>query len=402
MLPEDRLPQNPMPWPGAALSGPVPPDPPLPGFFDLQRFAEDDERSEPATPRRREEARERGQVAKTAELGTALVLLGGALALRRTLGGTLGAMQDLLAKGLSGQLLPWDEFTHRGVVALFQHLTWEVGLLVLPVALAAAAGGLVSQLVQTGFLFSTYPLEPRLDRLDPIAGMRRIFSRRALVELGKALAKVAVVGGIAYTALRGNVSVLPHLMETAPVAAAHWVGETVWRVAVIIGGALLLIALLDYAYQRAEYEQSLKMTPRQVKEELRQTEGDPLVRRRIRERQRQVAARRMMQQVPTADVVITNPVHLAVALKYEMATMEAPQVVAKGSGYIAQRIREVAEEHSVPVVRDVWLARALYEGVDIGHEVPEHLYQAVARVLAFVYRLRRGGSREPYREVDSR
>src|SRR5690606_22851838 len=306
--------------------------------FDLQRFAEDDERTEDPTPRRREEARERGQFAKTAELGTALILLAGAFALYRGIGETLGGMQHLLRQGLSGTLLTMD-FTIGGVTALFQHLTWYVARLVLPVALAAALAGLVSQMVQVGFVFTGYPLQPKLERINPLAGLQRIFSRRALVELAKALAKVVIIGAVAYAALRGNVAMLPRLVYATPDGVAGWVGATTWRMALTTGIALLLIALLDYGYQRAEVERSLKMSRREIKEELRQSEGDPLVRRRLREQQRRWATQRMMQQVPTADVVVTNPVHIAVALRYDMHTMDAPVVVAKGTGHLAERIR---------------------------------------------------------------
>lgn len=370
--------------------------------FDLQRFAEDDERTEDPTPRRREEARERGQFAKTAELGTALILLAGAFALYRGIGETLGGMQHLLRQGLSGTLLTMD-FTIGGVTALFQHLTWYVARLVLPVALAAALAGLVSQMVQVGFVFTGYPLQPKLERINPLAGLQRIFSRRALVELAKALAKVVIIGAVAYAALRGNVAMLPRLVYATPDGVAGWVGATTWRMALTTGIALLLIALLDYGYQRAEFERSLKMSRREIKEELRQSEGDPLVRRRLREQQRRWATQRMMQQVPTADVVVTNPVHIAVALRYDMHTMDAPVVVAKGTGHLAERIRQVAEEHGVVTVENVALARALYEAVDVGQAIPEKLYQAVAEVLAFVYRLRRSGlAPAAHRGVDER
>lgn len=356
--------------------------------FDLQRFADEEERTEPATPKRRQEAREKGQVAKSVDLGTALVLLASAGVLYFTGGWLVAGVRETMVAAFSGSWLSGD-FTVSTVAQLFQNLTWRVALLVMPVSLAAAAVGLLAQLVQVGFLFTGYPLQPQLERINPLAGLRRIFSRRALVELLKALLKVLVIGGIAYRYLRGSFDFLPRLVSVAPAGAGIWMGQTAWRTTLAIGAALLVVGVLDYLYQRVEYERSLRMSRKQLLEELKQTEGDPLIRRRLRERQRQMASRRMMQAVPTADVVITNPTHLAVALKYDMATMEAPVVVAKGAGIIAQRIREVAEKHGVVVLQDRWLARALYEGVEIGQAIPEHLYQAVARVLAFVYRLRR-------------
>src|SRR5690606_8476800 len=201
-------------------------------------------------------------------------------------------------------------------------------------------------------------------------------------------------GYIAYGEVRRSLDVLPALAAVPLADAVRVVCDMVLRVGLNIGLALVVIAALDYLYQRFEYERSLRMTRQELKEELKELEGDPLLRSRIRRRQRELASRRMMQEVPKADVVITNPVHLAVALRYDAATMEAPVVVAKGAGYVARRIREVAMEHGVVVVEDVWLARTLYQSADIGDPIPENLYRAVARVLAFAYRV---GRRRPAR-----
>ncbi|OUM97977.1 MAG: flagellar biosynthesis protein FlhB [Firmicutes bacterium ZCTH02-B6] len=352
--------------------------------FDLQRFAQ--EKTEAPTPRRREQARQRGQVARTGELGTALVLLAG-FGVAALLAGTASRSLLALTRHYLEQSAAWQPDA-GAIQALFVSLVMQAGLIVGPLMLAAALVGALSQVVQVGFVVSGEPLKPRLDRLNPVQGLQRIFSRRALVDLVRSLAKVAVVGWIAYREVRTALVMLPDLLGAPFGEAAALVGQVVLRTGLWIGGALLVIAAADYLFQRSEHERQLRMSRQELKEELKQTEGDPQLRARIRQRQRQLASRRMMHAVPTADVVVTNPVHLAVALKYDAVSMSAPVVVAKGAGLLARRIKELAEEHGVPVVEDVWLARALYNGVEIGQEIPVELYRAVADVLAFVYRMR--------------
>lgn len=354
-------------------------------IFDLQLFAQ--ERTEPPTPKRREEARRRGQVARTPELGTAVILLAGFGVLSAWAQGAAATLMDTAAAYLGGDVR--FEPTDSAVHGLFITLVLQAAAVVAPFMIAALVAGLAAQLVQVGFLLSGEPLKPKLGRINPVEGFKRMFSRRAVVNMLKAMAKIAVVGWIAYREVRRSLDMLPMLTSAALTDAAALVGGIVLRTGLNIGFALLVIAALDYMFQRLEHERSLRMTRQEVREELKQTEGDPQVRARIRRRQRELASRRMMQAVPTADVVVTNPVHLAVALKYDQATMEAPVVVAKGAGIVARRIKEVAEEHGVPVVEDVALARALYDGVELGQAIPVELYQAVADVLAFVYRMRR-------------
>lgn len=353
---------------------------------DLQLFAED--RTEPATPRRRQEVRRKGQVARTAELGPALVLLAtfGALYLW-----TPFAARELAASTArlwTDALVRFSQVAPGNIPAMLLELMWEVARWAGPVALVAMMVGLASQIVQVGFLSSADPLKPQWRRIDPISGFRRIFSKRAAVELVKATVKIVLIGGLAYSLVRGSLGEYRDYMRLDPLSASAHTGLLVFRLGMWTGLSLLVLALLDYLYQRWEFEQSIKMTKQELKEELRQSEGDPQVRSRIRQRQRQLASSRMMAKVPTADVVITNPVHLAVALKYDPEQMDAPVVVAKGAGPLAQRIKEVAREHGVAVVENVWLARALYDSAPLGASIPEELYKAVAEVLAFVYRLK--------------
>lgn len=353
--------------------------------FDLQLFAQ--EKTEPATPKRREEARRKGQVARTAELGTAAVLLAGFGVLSMWAAGAGRTLMDLATQYLGGSVRL--EPNVGAVQGLFTSLVLSAATVVAPFMAVALLVGLASQLAQVGFLFTTEPLQPKLERINPLEGFKRLVSRRALVNMLKALAKIAIVGYIAYSEVRRALDMLP-MLATVPMSdAVALVGGIVLRTGIYIGLALLVVAALDYMFQRLEHERSLRMARQEVKEELKQTEGDPQLRARIRRRQRELASRRMMQEVPTADVIVTNPVHLAVALKYDQAVMEAPVVVAKGAGIVARRIKEVAEEHGVPVVEDVVLARSLYDGVELGQAIPVDLYQAVADVLAFVYRMRR-------------
>jgi flagellar biosynthetic protein FlhB len=354
--------------------------------LNLQLFA--DMRTEPATPRRRQEARRKGQVARTGELSSALVLLAGFGALYLWLPHVSGELITFTRRLYEGALLRFASVEASEIPTMFLDWSWLAVRLAGPIALVTMVVGFASQLVQVGFLTSSEPLKPQLKRIDPISGFQRIFSKRALVELLKATLKVTLVGALAYGAVRSSLGEYTEYMKLGPAQAAIQTGRAVFRLAFWIGLCLLVLALFDYLYQRWEHEQSLRMSRRELKEELRQTEGDPQIRARIRQRQRQLASSRMMAKVPTADVVITNPVHLAVALKYDPVEMDAPTVVAKGAGPLARRIKEVAREHGVTIVENVWLARALYESVPVDGRIPEELYKAVAEVLAFVYRLR--------------
>jgi len=363
---------------------PVRPD----GFrFDLQRFAE--ERTIPPSPRRLREARERGEVAKSQELGPALLLL--------MLGLFLDQAARFVAQGpvrftiqLFQEVPPPGEWTREWLGGLMAQAALAFARAAGPFLLVALVVGVGAQLAQIGFLFTAKPLAPKLERINPVAGFQRIFSRRSLFELAKALFKVAVVGAVAYWVLSGTILQLVGLIHATPVIALQQVGGALGRLLWTTAGAWLVIAAFDYAFQRNQYLTRLRMTPYEFKQEQRETEGDPHVRQRIRQEQRRIAGRRMIQAVRTADVVITNPTHVAVALKYEMDRMNAPVVVAKGADYLARRIIEEARAHGVRVVENPPLARALYEACDVDQEIPERLYRAVAEVLALVWRLKHG------------
>ncbi|MFO7171543.1 MAG: flagellar biosynthesis protein FlhB [Bacillota bacterium] len=350
----------------------------------LQFFAR--EPTEPATPRRLEKAREQGQVFRSPEVVAVATLLAAYLALVATGAWTWDRLSRFAVRWWGD--LSRMELTPGNLPGLAWQVVATALLAAAPVAGLVLAAGLLANYLQVGFLFTLRPLAPDLRRIDPIQGLRRILSRRALAELVKSLAKVAVVGWVAYRTVAGALPKLPLLLGSSPggvlAETARLVGLLLGRVAL----TMAVLAFLDYLYQRWEYFQSLRMTREEIKEELRETEGSPEIRQAIRRRQRELARRRMMAEVPKADVVVTNPTHYAVALRYVPGEMEAPVVVAKGRGFVALRIREVAAAADVPVVENPELARGLYFSVEIGDPVPPELYRAVAEVLAFVYRLK--------------
>ena len=231
-------------------------------------------------------------------------------------------------------------------------------------------------------------MRPKLNKLNPISGMKKFVSLKALVELVKSIFKVLLVGGIAYGVIRTETVKFPGLMQQEVGDILIFIGKLSFKVFFFVCLALIILAVLDYIYQRWQYEEDLKMTKQQVKDERKQQEGDPKVKSRIRKVQLEMASRRMMEAVPEADVVITNPVHLAVALQFDAAKMIAPVVVAKGAGHLAERIKEIARNHQVPIVEDKPLAQALHKMVEIGEYIPVELYRTVAEVLAYVYRLK--------------
>ncbi|GGK13639.1 flagellar biosynthetic protein FlhB [Caldalkalibacillus thermarum] len=356
-------------------------------ILPLQFFAEDaQEKTEKATPRKREEVRRKGQVAKSSEVPTALILLFVFIVLYFTGDWIVTRFKTLYVKSLTQYI--HQEVTSQMVPIIFRELSLEAAKLAAPVMLAALAAGLLGNYIQVGFLFSTDPLQMKLERINPLKGFKRIFSTRALVELLKSLIKITLIGTVVFTLLMHRREEIFQLSQASLGSTIALLGRYTFQIGLSVALILLFLSLLDYLYQKYEFEKNIRMSKQEVKDEHKRMEGDPLIRSKIRERQRQMAARRMMQQVPLADVILTNPTHYAVALKYDADQMDAPQVVAKGTGLVALKIKEIGEEHDVTIVENKLLARALYEQVEIGEEIPEHLFQAVAEVLAYVYRLK--------------
>jgi flagellar biosynthetic protein FlhB len=355
--------------------------------FDLQFFSQ--ERTEPATPRKRRKEREEGRVAKSQDLGAAAIILVGLFALlvfgRFLFSWILAFTTDMIAF-MGGNTLREDGWFSviRDETAYALVIPW------LPIGLAAAVGALIVTVSQVGFFITPKPLVPKMDRFNPVSGLKKVLSLRSLVEMVKGLLKAALFALVIYYSLRKDT---PELVLAIRFPLEAGVSQLLWkllRLSFRLAFLLLVIAVFDYAYQKWEFEWSIKMSKQELKEEYKQMEGDPQIRSKIRQKQRELARSRMMSSVPGADVVITNPTRLAVALEYDRKVMDAPVVCAKGSGFLARRIREVAEENAVPVVENKPLARSLFETLEVGEEVPEELYRAVAEVLAFVYRIRTG------------
>lgn len=343
------------------------------------------EKTLPASQHKIQKAREEGNIARSQDLGAAwslLIALGGIWYLGP------GAMKAMLEAtyyyfgGLSRFDLSPDNFTSFSLDTL-----WMMTKAAWPLILLLLVAGVVMNLIQVGFLFSPKSIAPKIGRLNPISGFKKFFSIRSAVELLKAVLKLAVVCAVVYWCLRDRWDEAIAAAYLTPLGAGIAVSKLVLGVWLRIVIATLVLGILDFAFQRWQYGRDLMMTAQEAKEEARQFEGDPRIKQRIRQIQRQMAMKRMMAEVPKADVIITNPVRFAVALRYDMANMEAPVVVAKGARLLAKRIREIAEEHDVPIVEKPELARALFKSIEIGQAVPEALFKAVAEVLAFVYKI---------------
>lgn len=360
--------------------------------FDLQFFAE--EKTEEATPRKRRKEREEGRVAKSQDLTAAVVVLTGLTALFLFSGTVWKSFRALLRWCvLRTETIGLERGDWLSTVAQegFVRFLWAW----LPIGGICFLAAFSVVALQVGFKISGKALVPKADRFNVINGIKRMVSLRALMEMVKAILKASILFAVLVSCVRGELANLAGMADfSAPVGAVR-VLRTVFRMGLKMGGVLLVLGLLDYLYQKWEFERSIKMTKQEVKDEYKQMEGDPMVRSKIRQRQREMARRGMMKDVPGADVVVTNPTHLAIALKYEKEVMNAPVVVAKGAEHLAFKIREIAETHGVPLVENRPLARGLYRAADIGDEVPEEFFQAVAEVLAYVYSLKDSHGRVP-------
>jgi flagellar biosynthetic protein FlhB len=343
------------------------------------------EKTEQPSQRRIDQAREQGQVARSRELSTLLLAGGGVLWF---MGASLTqSMVQLLRDGL---VLDREMvFDSALMIPRLYELAMDALIAFLPFLLVVLIAAAFSPLLLNGWLFSVEALQPKFSKLNPIAGLGRMFSRTALVELVKALAKAALVGGVAAWVIWNNRDAVMALGLQYAAAAIPATGHLIASGFMVIVGAMLLIVLIDVPFQLWDHNKKLMMTKEEVRQEAKETEGDPMVKGRIRQLQREAARRRMMSAIPTADVVVTNPTHYSVALKYSEEGARAPVVVAKGSHLVALRIREIAKEHHVPILEAPPLARALHKHTDLGDTIPEALYSAVAEVLAYVYQLRR-------------
>ncbi len=359
------------------------------------------EKTEQPTGRRLEQAREDGQVARSRELTTYVGLMAGGVGLW-LMGSSLS--QQLTKLMRDSLTLDTELAFHSELLLPHLHtLTQETLLAFAPLLLIMLAAALLSPLLLNGWLFTLKPLQPNLGKLDPIAGLARFFSTHSLMELLKAIAKAMIVGGIGTWAIWHNRDAVILLMAQPLSAAIPQLGGLMWGVFIAIMGGMLLIVAVDVPFTLYEHNKKLMMTKEEIRQEAKETEGNPEVKGRIRSMQREMARRRMMSEIPTADVVVTNPTHFSVALRYTESGMRAPVVVAKGSHLLAAKIREIASANGVPILEAPPLARALYKHTELGDSIPEALYTAVAEVLAYVYQLRRyrkGGGEQPLEPHD--
>ena len=344
------------------------------------------EKTEDASGRKLNKAREEGQVAKSTEISSVFVLLAGILAIYASIGFMYENAVEVFRFNFK---FDWPlEIGVLDIVNLIAYHGQKVFLMVLPIFAVAYIVALAANIAQVGFTISWKSLEPKLSKLNPINGFKQKFSSRAVVELVKTLIKVGVVAGVCYLGTKAVLSNLVTIHDNSlEQILLFLLIESFW-IFIKVCLIMILIAILDYTYQKWKFLEDQKMTKKEVKDERKQTEGDPAVKSRIRQLQMQAARKRMMAEVPEADVVVTNPTRLAVALKYDNTQMDAPMVIAKGAGAVAKNIRRIATENDIPLVEDKPLAQNLYKYVDIGEEVPLEYYQAVAELLAYVYRLK--------------
>ena len=351
--------------------------------FDLQRFAGGEKTEEP-TAKKRADARKKGQVGRSQELNTAFVLLVGFFTLKLlwySIYLSIASYTTYVFTNLN------QSVDTENIIHIFIGIIVVLAKTAFPVMFAIMLIGLAINFFQVGLTFNTESIEFKLDKLNPINGFGRIFSKRSLVELAKSFFKILVIGFFLYRFIHEQILAMPQFMFFDLTTSLALVAEIIFQMAFIVIGVIMIMALMDYGYQKWQTTQDLKMTKQEVKDEMKQSEGDPQIKGKIRQKQRQMAMARMMKEVPKADVIVTNPTHYAIALSYQQG-MSAPLVVAKGQDLVAQRIKEIAREARVPIIENKPLARAIYAAVQIGDVIPQELYQAVAEVLAYVYRLK--------------
>ncbi|MBI5643109.1 MAG: flagellar biosynthesis protein FlhB [Deltaproteobacteria bacterium] len=347
---------------------------------------EDDgqEKTEQPSSRKREQARDEGSFATSKELSSFLMILGAMMILYYSGSWMFMGMADFMRKSF---MVFRGEMTVQNVSDLFGQISYKFFILILP-AFAIPLFGAVSYVLQNGFALTSKPLAPDFTKLDPISGAKKLFSIHSVVELVKSIVKVSVLSYVVYKAVDKEWQNLPFLIDMDTTGTLTYISKISFTIMTKTLWVLAVIAALDYIFQRWNFEKGLKMSKEELKEEMKEMEGDPIVKARIKAIQRELARKRMMADVPKADFVVTNPTHLAVAVKYDKSKSSAPIVLAKGAGVVAEKIREIAKKHGVPVIENKPLARALYKSVEIGKQIPAELYKAVAEMLAYVYKLK--------------
>ena len=362
--------------------------------YQLQFFAKDGpggEKTEPATSKKLKDAREEGQVAKSKEIANAAGLLALFLILRFWVGRMGGQFLSLFAavyNKIPEVTTSWNGYQpERDMLMLFRQILINVLLIIAPILAIAFLVAFICDVVQVKWKVTTKPLKPKLNKLNPISGLKRLVSLNSLMELIKSILKIGLIGYMVYSFLRDKWQYIFWVYDMPLFQVIQLIGQFVTDMGIRIAVIYILIAAIDYIYQKVKFKNDMKMTKQEVKDEYKQMEGDPHIKGKIRQKMQEASRRRMMQSLPQADVVITNPTHYAVAIKYDPEIAAAPIVLAKGEDYLARRIKEIAKENHIEIVENKPLARMLYANVEVGEVVPPELYQAVAEVLAFVYHL---------------
>ncbi len=358
-----------------------------PIVFDLQHFADSGDKTEKATPKKRQDLRKKGQVNQSREIPSILLLLSVFISMR-IFGSYL--VREIVATFYYFFSEATSSITFSdtsAVMKLFMYASLQLIKIVAPFLIIAMLMGGLGSVIQVGFMFTLEPLTPKFSKINPFTGFKRLFSARSFFEMIKAVLKVGLVIWVAWLSIAAEMPTIAGLISLDLMSIISYMIDTTLNIAIKVSFALLVIAIIDYAFQFRQHEKEIKMTKQEVKEEYKQMEGSPEIRQRIRQKQREISMRRMMQEVPKADVVITNPTHFAVAVKYDPTLGDAPVVLAKGADFLAARIKEIAKESKVQVVENKPLAQALFHQVEVGQVVPQELYKAVAEVLAFVYGL---------------
>ena len=363
-------------------------------LYNLQFFAKDGpggEKTEPATEKKLRDARKEGQVAKSREIGNAFGLLALFLVLKYYVGymgnSFLGSFHNIYSQIPDYIKMYNGEIPVSNIDTVFNNTVLDMVVIMGPVLLIGMLVAFVCDVVQVKWRPTSKPLKPKFSKLNPLKGFKKILSKDSIMELIKSVLKVGLIIYVVYSYLKDKYNYIYLLYDIPLKQAISLIGELVIDLGIRVSAIYLFIGFLDFAYQRHKFKEDMKMTKQEVKDEYKDQEGDPQIKGKQKQRMREASQRRMMQKLPEADVVITNPTHYAVAVKYDPEKYEAPIVLAKGEDHLARKIKEVAKEHKIEIVENKPLARMLYANVEVGELIPPELYQAVAEVLAFVYHL---------------
>lgn len=354
--------------------------------IDLTFFS--GEKTEKATPKKKQKARQEGQVAISKEIATAITLICGFLALKILGKYIYTKSYEVMNFGFTLIQDSDNIINDKYLIDLFLYIMFKVLIICAPIFLIVAFIGFVTNVLQVGWNPTTKPLMPKFDAFNPVNGFKRMFSPKQIIETLTSILKICFIGFVIYNEISKEVNQIRNILYMDLFQAVIYILDLALSIGMTVGYYFIIIAILDFAYQRYSHAKKLRMSKQDIKDEYKQIEGDPFIKGKIKQKMRESSLKRMMQDVPDADVIITNPTHYAVAIKYDREKESAPLVIAKGVDHLAQKIKDIATENNVEIVENKPLARALYASVDVGKEIPPELYQAVAEVLAFVYKLK--------------